>query len=262
MSKELDFSEAFDKREEVMLSEYGIDMQMTLFDDQYRELSDRAGVEDDYGRSFDDLLHNTDATFSAYVIFHEDDTPELSLTVQSEELGYRDYDIIISPAEAESLTQAAEKALTERGRGETFDQLFLEGKLFMDITPLDFAAENIDVDRSFDGEVYSTARLTNLSEEQFKELFHRAEIPIEKYDEASFAVAEIYCDQSVTIEVTNERHDFSVDVQLMKAEQEKVFSAMEAALGKELDIRKAPEYFRQSAENQKKNTKTKEDYAF
>lgn len=230
-TENIDFKGAIEKRDEILVEEDNVNMQLFLYDDQYQALADRTILLEEYGLSFDELLHETDATLNAYVDFPVHREPILTLCLESEEMGYKDYEVELTKYEQTVLRHEAEELL-EKEYGTTFEMLYLEGELGKQVEPITF--DDITVpEQILDLETVTMAKL-NLSQEQLSELCSRADAQM---TDSTYAVAHVYPDKSVGIEVANGASDIKT-APLTLSEQEGVINSLEKTLGKELEVKK------------------------
>lgn len=120
-----DLKNSVDPHEEITTDDGKANALLFLYDDAYKEFYNRIDGEANYDMSFEDILHNTDATFNAYIDVYPDKTVNLMLTVQSNDLGWDDYEVPLTDTEKEALLESFDKAAMER-YGVSGDKLLEE----------------------------------------------------------------------------------------------------------------------------------------
>lgn len=120
-----DLKNSVDPHEEITTDDGKANALLFLYDDACKEFYNRIDGEANYDMSFEDILHNTDATFNAYIDVYPDKTVNLMLTVQSDNLGWDDYEVPLTDSEKEVLLESFDKAAMER-YGVSGDKLLEE----------------------------------------------------------------------------------------------------------------------------------------
>ena len=251
-SENIDFKGAIEKRDEILVEEDNVNMQLFLYGDQYKALADRTILLEESGLSFDELIYESDATLNAYVDFPAHGSPTLTLSIESEELGYKDYEIELTKSERKTLRLEAEELL-EKEYGTTFEMLYLEGRLGKQVEPLTFD-EIADFDNIQDLTSITFATL-NLSKEQLAELCDRAGTQLH---EDTYSVAIVYCNQTAEIEVASKDSGIKT-APLTLAEQKDVIKSLEKTLGKELKSKSFLDDLKEEKNENKNKSAEKKD---
>lgn len=101
-SKNLDFKNSITKQG-ISVEKRNVNVRLFLCDDQYQALAERTTLLEECGLSFDELLKKTDAILNAYVDFPTHGKATLTLFLESEELGYKDYKVKLTKHEQTTL---------------------------------------------------------------------------------------------------------------------------------------------------------------
>lgn len=86
---------------------------LLVYDDTLKEFYNRIGGETLYGMSFEKLLDDTDATISVSADILPDKTTTILMLIESEDLGWKDYKIPVTPTEAKALFEEFDKLSLE-----------------------------------------------------------------------------------------------------------------------------------------------------
>lgn len=104
----IDFQNKIDEHEEIMENGDRLNFQMWLHDDEYKELISRT-PEENIHKNFEHFLLETDMTFDVTANLRKDKSVEIILVIQDDENDWRDYTIIPSEKEKQSILAEMER---------------------------------------------------------------------------------------------------------------------------------------------------------
>lgn len=122
---DIDFHNTVDSTAEIMTDDGKVNAMLYLTDAQYEAIVGRTDCESDLGASFAEMLHDDNTTMNVYVDIHLNMKVTMTLAVQSDTYGWKDYNVPLTADEKRILTDDVERAAGER-YGLTLDEMIEE----------------------------------------------------------------------------------------------------------------------------------------
>lgn len=122
---DIDFQNTVDTTAEIMIDNSKVNAMLAVSDDVLKNILERTSLLTDAKASFDEALHETDATFNLYVDIYPDGNVTLTACMESDDLGWTDAEVLLSNTEKDSLIKDVDRAGKER-YGQSLEELLAE----------------------------------------------------------------------------------------------------------------------------------------
>lgn len=125
VQSDIDFHNTVDSTAEIMTDDGKVNVMLYLTDAQYEAIVKRTDCETDLGASFANMLHDDNTTMNVYVDVYPNLNVVMTLAVQSDTYGWKDYEVLLDADEKDVLRKDVTRAAAER-YGLTLEALIEE----------------------------------------------------------------------------------------------------------------------------------------